>query len=150
MTQIASTLLTLAKHPLVATAAGFTTAEWQSHVDWYVKPWIANVNVGRLPMLLLSEDRVDYIHEMEPNHGGTRTTRIEGLIPVRAFRKDNITATNLARNIFLAFIRLVRSNTSAIHLGNETLETIQPTNYGFMLPFSLDINTTFNKDYQES
>lgn len=149
-------ILALARAETVAQAAEIPVADWDRHVQWYTEPYIGSVNVGRLPMLLLSEVDTDYRHETQPDHGGTRRTTLRGRVAVRCFGVSQSSpngpnaAYDKARAVARAFLRLVRGNTSPWELGDERVMAMEPTRYGLSLPFEIEVLTSFDNTYEEA
>lgn len=145
--------LSIAGASSVAAAAGVTMPKWQSHVQWYVEPWLGAVNIGRLPLLLLTEVDTAYTHQTQPGHGGTRTSVLRGRVCTRCFNigsNNPRVAYDRAVGIIRAFFALMRASDSPWELGNDRIMAAEPSRYGISVPFELEINTSYNNEYQES
>lgn len=148
-----SMAMSYARAASVALAAGVPMARWQSHVQWYIEPWLGAVNIGRLPMLLLTEVDTAYTHQTQPGHGGTRTSVLRGRACVRCFNigpNNPQVAYDRAVGIIRAFFAVIRASDSPWELGNERIMAAEPSRYGISLPFEMEINNSYNRDYQET
>ena len=150
MTLIKQAVLNACKHASVAAVASIDSAEWASaHVFYTTDKFIGPVNIGRLPFITVSESNVDYIHETQPNHGGTRVYNFTIGFYVRAFNFNTDGSRDLIEDLIRAVSIILRGNTSGLDLGNESRSGLESTPYGFKTFLSFTTESSFDNTYAE-